>query len=65
MRWLKASEALSRPNYIDYYAVRPLVRSDGRRNAYRTPDLACVQTRTCRRARVPPTIDFGADIKSP
>jgi tripartite-type tricarboxylate transporter receptor subunit TctC len=36
MRRLNASEDLSRPNHIDQYAVRPLMRSDGHQNAYRS-----------------------------
>ena len=66
MRWLHAGGDLSRPNHGDQCADRPLMRSErSPRCLLHAPDLACVQTCRSRPAGVAPTIELGADIKSP
>jgi hypothetical protein len=66
MRWLHDGGDLSRPNQVDQCADRPLMRSERPpRCPLHFPDLPCLQTRGWRRASVPPTIELGADIKSP
>ena len=63
--WLYAGGDLSRLNHIDQCSHRPLTRSERPKCLLDSADLPCVQTRRCRRASVPPTIELRADIKSP
>jgi hypothetical protein len=65
MRWLHAGGDLSRPNHIHQSADRLLMRSERPPKCLlHSPDIACVQTCSWRRAGVPPIIAIGANIKS-
>ena len=67
MRWLHAGSDLSRPDHGHQCAERPLMRSErAPKCLLHAPDLACLQTSQARSpAGVTPTIEIGANIKSP
>jgi hypothetical protein len=66
MSWLHAGGDPSRPNHFHKWPVRPFTRAEGvSKSPGRPPDLPFVQTCKCCRARIPPAINFGADINSP
>ena len=66
MRWVRARGDLSRPHHIHQSADHPLMRSERPPKCLlHSPGLACVQTCSWRCAGVPPTIEIGANMKSP
>jgi hypothetical protein len=66
MRWLHANGDLSRPDQVHQCADRPLMRSErSPKCPLHSPGFPSLQTFDWRRANVPPTIELGADIKSP
>jgi hypothetical protein len=66
MRWRRAGGDLARPNHVDQCAQRPWMRSEPPLTCLsHAPDLACGQTCSSHSARVTPTIELGAGIKSP
>jgi hypothetical protein len=66
MRWRHAGGDLARLNHIHQCSDRPSMRSERPPKCLlHSPDLRHVHTRRWRRARVPPTIELGADVKSP
>jgi hypothetical protein len=63
--WLYAGSDLSRPDHGDQCAARPLMRSERLpRCPLQAPHLACPHIRSLP-GSVAPTINVGADIKSP
>jgi hypothetical protein len=66
LRWLHASSNLSRPNRSHQCTDRPLIPSQRLpKIALHSPDCPSRQTCRWRRASVTPTIEGGANIKSP
>jgi hypothetical protein len=66
MRWLHPGSDLSPANHIHQRADRPLTRSQRPPKPLSHPaDLPCIQTSSWHRASLAPTIELGANIKSP
>jgi hypothetical protein len=64
-RWLYAGCDLSRPDHGDQCAARPLVCSERLPGAHCTLPTSPVHTSRSLPGSIAPTINVGADIKSP
>jgi hypothetical protein len=66
LRWRHAGGNLARPSHSRQRAVRPPIRSERLpRRPRQTSDLPCLHISRARRDNFRPSIDRGANLKSP